>query len=583
MNSKFYLAAAALTMSLAACTNEADLLSQDNQNEASPITFVLDLNEQEGSRNAWFGNGLSSIMWDKDTHLSLFNGGASGAFGTNNAIYKTNEGESDAKLSFSTQSMVLPGQAIMVHPADTMFSMMSGSLYVNSVVNVPAEGDDILHRMPFISEGIEIGTYDKDSNLGAGYGKEYDVKLRQIGSLLQLRFNWTGYNVIEELLAAGTISQGITIDQVSLNRDEKFNSKLAIALADKGTLGSNWGEVDRYNTWNKISLIDVDVPTEQVEQLTSQDYTYETNIVRFMLLPQNHVVNPVGADGKPVFTANENSSIVIDTYYGTLTLDKNSDKVFPANEKTDDNYYYTGTKKGKPAMTVADGLNYIVAFTNLPKNDPTSTFNGEKVGQVINRDVNADLAKLDMSTVHIENEQHLLDVFYVHKALQPEIPVKFTIDGDTSEEFAMSASTVALLNDWNADPTTGKITLSPCIVAGEACTTIRLTGGGEVPEPLFFEGDKVTVILNDEETAWEWTSQNKNMVNILALVNEGTINIAGNSKLGAANPLNYYGITNKGTLNVNGLVKQTSDVNNFGTINIAVGAEYVADATTLWI
>ena len=206
--------------------------------------------------------------------------------------------------------------------------------------------------------------------------------------------------------------------------------------------------------------------------------------------------------------------------------------------------------------------------------DADSKFAGEFVGGHATRHISVDLADLDMSDVCIVNDKHLHDIILVHDALQEGVDVTFRINGDNNGVFEMSMAT---LNMLKARP---EIKIVPCTTAGEACIAIRLTGATEVPAFEFLAALVPTVYLANETTAWTWTGDNKEMKNIDVLVNEGTINIAGGAKFGSKN--DYYDITNKGILNVNGLVKQNgSGVGNFGTINIAVGAEYVTDATTL--
>ena len=592
MKSKFYLAAA-LTMSLAACTNEDVLISQESQNGVSPIAFNLDTNDEIISRNVWGGEYKTTVYWDKDTHLSLFHGGQTGSFGTSNAIYKANAGSSeDGKLSFSTQSMVEEGQAIMVHPADTMFEMSNGSLYVKSVVNVTKEGDSILHRLPFISEGIDIAEYNKDSNHGAGYGKEYDVKLRQIGSLLRLRFNWLQYDKIAELLKAGTITHAITIDKVSLNRPtDKFNTKLSVLLEDKSTgIGTNWSDVDENGTWNMASVVDVENVAEEKETITSADATLDetegTSIVKFMLLPQNYEQNATQTPGTintyPVKRFNDaanDASIVVETYYGTLTLDENTEyDVFPAATKYIDNDPYYPKEEGnlRPAMGVAEGLNSIIAYTNLPKLNVNSTFYNEKVGASMGRDVIANLGELDMSTVHIQNEEHLKNVIYVHEAIQPNTDVRLIIDGNDKNEFVMARDIVDLINKLNADGS-GVITLQPCLnyTGHNECRAIRLTGGGEVPSFNFVKTYYVNVILADGNV-WSWTGGEKAIYKLKNFINEGGLKLVAGAEV-KFNEINGIFI-NKGRINVNGEVKQSVDTENYGTITVKDGAEYYSNA-----
>lgn len=76
-----------------------------------------------------------------------------------NAIYEAKAGSSEKGLEFVTQSMVLPGQAIMVYPSDTIFEYKGEKLYVQ--VAEEQNKEYVLGNIPFISEGINIEAYNK--------------------------------------------------------------------------------------------------------------------------------------------------------------------------------------------------------------------------------------------------------------------------------------------------------------------------------------------------------------------------------------------------------------------------------------
>ena len=586
MKSNFYLAAAALTLSLAACTNEDDLQVQGSSNQISPIKFTLETGEGLGARNYWGDEKERTLVWDESTLLSLLNGGDEGCIGYANAIYKAAEGGAEDKLSFTTQSMVNPGQAIMVHPADTTFEFMNGIL----VAKVPeilkkkttAEDDSILQRVPFVSEGINIAAYNAEKNQGAGYGKEYNIKLRQVATVLDLKFNYNGADAIKELLENEEISQGITIDTVELTRPEGFNTKVAINLNTQSEkVGSEaWSEVagNSIDEWNAASEFGTDQPVAQAGTLKSAYYDANTDIVRFMLLPQKYeeaAANNTPVEGRVAEEAeeeidysgalSEGAQIVLDTYYGTLTLkDKEGVAQFPGKGTKGEEGY-------RPDFNISQGLNYIVWTTNQP--NERGTFVDEVTGKAYGLYVEADLADLDMSTVHIKNNQHLSDVIAVHEALQPEKPVTFIIDGDENDVFEMSTENVKKLAE---NP---EIKLQACRdIQNEECYTIRLTGATEVPAIDFLVTKSVKVILANEATPWTWTGGERKCLTVANLINEGILNVADGAELALTTGGIWQKMINNGTMNIDGEVKQSENIENNGIINIGEGDEYYVNA-----
>lgn len=560
--------AALVAIAMTKCTSEEDL--QVNHSQVSPIKFTVTMDEDGSTRADWGGSNGYTLLWEEGDLMSLFHGAEEGSLASmEDAIYKAAAGNSDRSLEFTTQSMVKEGQAIMVYPADTTFAYLDGGLTVS--IPTVQSSTNVLERIPFMSEGIKINPYDGDKNSGAGYGKNYEIKLKQVATQLTLNTVWTGTakDKIEALVADGTI-EPITLENVVLSQPtNKFNTKLNIQLEDKADLGTNWPDEEdgAYDAWNKLSSVDYKNAVATNAILTSsaavKDDAAGLDKVEFILLPQ-----------KTAVITDENASIVINTYYGSVTVDK------------EDGYAMYALVNGKPypeeKNIVAYGLNEIISKTTVEKSNENSTFFGEQVGAHATRYIDADLATLDMSTVHIKTDKQLHDILAVYGAIKNGEPVKLTIDG-TEGKFSLSMDNVkTLLTEEYKN-----VKLVPCTVKDEACSVIELTQSAgqptdEVPELTFIADNQVNVWLG-ENANWTWTGGKKTFNDFVKMVsNHGTLDVAANAVIADATDAKIR-MQNKGTININaGVVKQELELHNFGEINIAENAEYRANGVAIY-
>lgn len=593
MKSKFYLAAAA-AIAFAACTNEEDLIQQGSSNQGSPISFVIGTDNDAQTRVHWSGYTLA---WDENDLTTLYHGGTTlgSLSGIQNAIYKAEGGtDAEGKLVFKTGNMILPGQAIMVYPADTTFKYTgSGDLTVTIPAEQGIEGAERIHNIPFMSEGINIAAYDITKGQGAGYNKEYNIKMKQIATQYTLVMNWVGdkINVINALKEAGTISQGMSAEKVTLTRPVyMFTTEARILLQTPGTgIGTNWvNEVGTaIDTWNMESYVDKANPVTQESSLSSEEITAATDgksaSAEFLLLPQVEVAPASSVDpASPTIDEDTHSNatqasdeLVIETYYGNIVIDND------AKNDTKEIFSHAATLEDDE-MKLSWAYNWMVLNSHREKAGTTSTFAGEEVGAHGTLNAAIDLKYLDMSVVHIKSNQQLRDMIHVHEALMEGENVTFTIDGNTDGEFEMQSSTVDLLNE---NP---NISIRLCEVAGEECNTIRLTTdvNKDIPsfefllEPVDPSFD-VTVILDETgaDAAWAWKGDAKKMVNVDYVINEGTIAVADGAKI---NVLNINKFTNDGTINIAGKATQNVLTVNNGTININEGAVYRVNAVDFY-
>lgn len=569
MKGKLYAAALA-AIALAACSQDEELTSAKQNNSVSPIAFNVTFGEEPGtSTRAEFGgtNGYT-LMWtaeDKDK-MSLFHGmtdtsvdfedGDVPIAGVQNAVYEAQSGQgAEGALLFTTQSMVQPGYAIMVYPVDTVFNYTNDKgVYIRIPEN---QTEASWKQVPFMSEGLLIAGYDGEKGDGAGYGKDYEIGMKQVGTLFTLKTEWANDDKVKALADAGEIDP-INVTSVALKRPtDKFNTKVQVKLTNAEPNYAD--EVEGRDAWKYVSVVgyeDKEVSASQVNTLTTSAVTgLETS--EFVLLPQEE---------EEETTVHTDATVKIYTRYGSVTIDNKNETMWKKGEET--------TK-----INVADMLNQIVGLT-LNRNT-SGKYANEMVGGHITRYIDADLSQLDMSDVHIKDDKWLHDIILVHDAYQKGQSVVLTIDGGADGVFEMSMNTVEMLQERP------EIGLKACNVSGEACTTIRLMGGGEIPAIDFLEdnvgGLNVGVELAAGETPWTWTGDVRELHKVNLLTNKGIINIAETATVGFTNVSNdFKGVVNEGTINVNGgkttLIGSTGKTNklnvvNNGNITIAENAE----------
>lgn len=584
MKDKFLFAAFA-ALAMTACTSEEDMQVNPTA-QTSPIQFTVSMDDAQ-TRAAWGGNNNYTLQWTAGDQMSLFHGMNLNGYGAvttetslksaENAIYKAAAGSSESGLTFTTQSMVKRGDAIMVYPCDTTFDYKGSNLYVK----IPTVQNDanILGKVPFISEGLIIKDFEegKLDNGTAGYARNYNIKLKQIATLYTLGINYSGdeYKVIEELSNAGEIEPILT-QKVTLNSSSKFNTELEVKVKNRATKG-NWDEIDEQNIWVNESYVDTEAPKAQA---TSLSYVYDEETseksAEFMILPL-----------KSDFAGKATDNIVVDTYYGQVVVNADTEGVMFDK----DSNIIEGDADAKPAIkdgSIEAAYNVIGKLSNYVKGSG-STFTGEQVGVHLTQNVAVDLQNLDMSKVHIKSDKQLHDILTVYEALGFTKAVDLTIDGDVNGRFELSMDNVRTLQSALYY---GKVKLLPCTTTGEKCTTIVLTAGEgktseDVPSIDFLasSSNNIDIALAATDT-WTWNSSNNVLFStkVKNLINEGIFNLDKGDIIANSHSVKNTKMVNNGTINVTGLVKQQMEMTNNGTINIGsegVSAEYRADKTTI--
>lgn len=582
MKDKFLFAAFA-ALAMTACTSEEDMQVNPTA-KTSPIQFTVSMDDAQ-TRADWVGSNNYTLQWTAGDQMSLFHGMNLNSYGAvdaetslkgaENAIYKAAAGSSESGLTFTTQSMVKRGDAIMVYPCDTTFDYKGEKLYVK--IPTVQNSANILGKVPFISEGLIIKDFEEGNMVDgtAGYARNYNIKLKQIATLYTLGINYSGdeYNIIEALSNAGEIAPILT-QKVTLNSTNKFNTELEVKVKNRATKG-NWDEVDEQNIWVNESYVDAENASKTNGSL-SYVYDEETSekSAEFMILPL-----------KSDFAGTATDNIVVDTYYGQVVVNGNTEGVM--FDKAGN--IIEGDAESDPVIkdgSIEAAYNIMGTVSNASKKDQSSTFYGEKVGAHLTQYVAVDLKNLDMSKVHIKSDKQLHDILTVYKALGFTKDVNLTIDGDVKGRFALSMDNVRTLQSaWYY----GKVKLLPCTSTGEKCTTIVLTAGEgktseDVPSIDFLasSSNNIDIALAATDT-WTWNNTNHVLFSakVNNLINEGTFNLDNGDVIANSHSVKNTKMVNNGTINVTGLVKQQMEMTNNGTITIAEGGEYRADNTTI--
>lgn len=583
MKDKFLFAAFA-ALAMTACTSEEDMQVNPTA-QTSPIQFTVSMDDTQTRADWGSDDNKYTLLWTAGDQMSLFHGMNLNSYGAvdaetslkgaENAIYKAAAGSSESGLTFTTQSMVKRGDAIMVYPCDTTFDYKGEKLYVK--IPTVQNSANILGKVPFISEGLIIKDFEEGNMVDgtAGYARNYNIKLKQIATLYTLGINYSGdeYNIIEALSNAGEIAPILT-QKVTLNSTSKFNTELEVKVKNRATKG-NWEEVDEQNIWVNESYVDAEKPSKTSESL-SYVYDEETSekSAEFMILPL-----------KSDFAGKATDNIVVDTYYGQVVVNGNTEGVMLDREGN----IIEGDAEGEPVIkdgSIEAAYNIMGTVSNASKKDQSSTFYGEKVGAHLTQYVAVDLQNLDMSKVHIKSDEQLHDILTVYKALGFTKDVNLTIDGDVKGRFTLSMDNVRTLQSaWYY----GKVKLLPCTSTGEKCTTIVLTAGEgktseDVPSIDFLatSSNNIDIALAATDT-WTWNNTNHVLFSakVNNLINEGTFNLDNGDVIANSHSAKKTKMVNNGTINVTGLVKQQMEMTNNGTITIAEGGEYRADNTTI--
>jgi hypothetical protein len=607
---------------LAACTND-DFQVQNATSvaeETSPVQFEV-INNDALTRASMDGNKIAWSAADGDL-FTLYHGAAGGAgalTGYENATYTATAADGEPAV-LTTPSMIKQGAAIMVWPVDTAFNIEFAD---NLFISIPFDqSEDIENNIPYLSDQFLIGAYDGVKALPntAGYDRKYPVYMRPMASQLIVKADYAGTDAtLAELEEGEDGIEPIRVKNVGLlcdPLDDPFTYKIGVKFTDPGdgsagTIKKQWNDAVANNAWVKIT--DFDLAT-----ITSQGFVLNTEALdgndgcKFLLLPQTPITGGV-----------DDGAVGVNTIYGKVIVasDYDQSSMYTAAEQADAWYRFV-TDPTAPGAIIAEETAAAAAETSGPgagkykvtsevKNGMMQTINGlstythkgdgvvkgEPEGAAATRYVKVLLTHLDMSDLHIDNDKWLRDAARVWQKMGLTT-VTVYLDGDANQEFAISQKTIETINEINAaaalEDTPRSFSVKPCQLTGEKCNTIVITGGGEIQDLLFIEPNgtfRADVALNAGES-WEWNKDENNEYIVYAqtggvksIINRGTLESA---VTGTYKTYNSYAVGDQNnipfvnakgaTWNINsGVLNVQFDVTNYGTVNIAKGAQYRQD------
>ena len=635
MNKKLLFGIMSLA-ALAACSDMNDFESKNIADEAaSPVQFEI-INDNEATRASMDGN---TVVWNANEGdlFTLYHGAdyttPAATTGYQNATYKANANEGGV-ATLTTPSVILPGSAIMVWPVDTTLRIKAAdalTIQIPQVQGGKVNGKEIIqHQIPYVSDVIQILGYAPYTETApatayntAGKDRKYQIYMRPMASQLNLKADYgTTESQIAALYegAAGVdAGEGIdpievtSVDLLTTAAGNKFTTKIPLqfALPTAGQ-GTNWGSVTN-NAWTQVTNFNVGgiLPADQVDKLTTKCLLEENKGCKFLILPQTNIGGTGVTEG----------AVVVNTTYGKVvvapsTFATNKGK-YSTTEIADAWYRITNTAvpaataavysenaattpvasgefagKFKTTADVMHGMAQVIdAFSANTVTSATSKVKGEPTGAQGTRYVKVLLNYLDMTDLHIKNDKQLRDAARVWKKMNLD-DVTVYLDGDANNEFEISQKTIKVINDINASVGGKDFKVQPCKAGGELCNTIVITGGGNIKDLTFIKdngGTKAVVAFKAGET-WKWSTNNTVKVantacGISKFVNRGTFTSDATATINVKNDLATPAWVNMpfenaegATWNISGATLNVQfDVTNYGTVNIAKGAQYRQD------
>ena len=614
MNKKLLFAAMSFA-ALTACSTD-DFESQQQVAEGvSPIQFEVINNDGNITRASMGGTDNNTISWSaKDGDLfTLYFGASSDPYksGYDNATY-TAKAEDGEPATLTTPTMIKEGQAIMYWPVDTTFRINTGD---NLTIKIPVEQVNTADEIPYVSDRITIGAYTgtkhkpADYNT-AGYDRKYPVYMRPMASQLNLKADYAGTDAkIAELYTGDDPIDKIQVTSIDLLTSETggtlFTKEIPVQF---GATNPAWTAVENnaFSAQTQFDVASIVAGTGdgegQTAKLTAKDKCLLPNNVgaKILILPQSNITGGVA-----------NGAVVVNTIYGKVyvaahgvgdskyTVDEAKDAWARYIKQTTHEETYEekagtaeadGENKGKYKTTssIADGMMQTInAFSGFTAPTGTKVIAGEQMGTAVNRYVKVLLTHLDMSDLHVKSDKQLYDVVRVWKKMGLD-DVEVILDGDaTNKEFEISQKTIETINTINA-ASTKKFAVKPCIVEGEKCETIVITGEGDVKDLTFIKKNgtkKADVAFNAGET-WNWKGDVKVTANqINSFINRGTMQNAESATLRVMSSNGTYQQFNVpfenaegATWNITaGTLRVQFNVTNNGTVNISKGAQYLQD------
>lgn len=612
MNKKLLFAAMSLA-ALTACTNDDFEKQQIVAEESSPIQFEV-INDAF-TKASMDGNKIKWSATDGD-QFTLYHGGAAAkaVTGFENATYTASEEEGKAVLK--TPSMIKEGRAIMVWPVDSNFRITPAT--PNISIKIPAELDNVEKNIPYVSDQFNIAAYNKLAPYNtAGLNRAYPVFMRPMASQINLIADYAGTDATLATLYGGDdpIAEIVptTVDLLSTEdgSGDNFTTQINLAFATpSGTIATQWATVAN-NAWESVTGFGA---------VSGDNFKLTTKVIenkktcKFLILPQAAALGAGVTDG----------GIVVNTNYGKVVVANKADADNHKSEYTPgeiaDAWYRYVEDPTKPSANIHASENVPAAketsgegvgkykVTSEPKVgmaqtiDVLSTYTatsgvvkGEPVGAAAKRYVKVLLTHLDMSGLHLDTDKELYDAVRVWDKMGLSSVTVYLDGKGTGKQFTMSQKTIEKINAINAAATGGRyFHVQPCN-AEEVCNEIVITGGGTIQDLTFIvkNGTKQADVVLQTGFNWKWDGSIKvdgaGNTGIKTIINRGTLENGENNVLNTVlddgipyTPTNIkFKNDFSGKWNITaGRIRVQNEVENFGTVTISKGAQYLEDGAS---
>lgn len=484
------LAGAALT----ACTQDDEfVLSNGEADVQSPITFTVNMDE-DMTRAIWDGPNKNILTLEVSDLISMYQGmkhdkivldvndqtknaafyGESYANGRDygNVIFR-GEGDENTAMNLIPLNEVNAGGAFMMYPADTLGfwkkDVSDQQLYVtieSDQKNIKRKGKEYPYStfLPLVTDYMNIKPYTGqiDDNNTAGFGRNYDVRFKQLGALFRLAL------VAKEQAEMKT--KGLTdIEFKSVKIDAKadvFNTKLAVAAIKTESTLKNFENSEGKKLYEKHFVYQTNVntaaPAGTSQYVSTNDIALHDGemAARFVLLPRAY------DDQNPDNILADNAVITIETNYGTVVLvnDASTTPTTPIakhNSKTE-------------VYTIQKGLSEVLNNTYREKTTD-GAYKGAYSGTFMRRTLNFSLKDIELNTT-VKNSAELLNLLEFYNLLEREDVLTIKLRGENNL-FELKPEALTAILDGKliaAD----KIKINGGSVSDNSIQTIILKDGG---------------------------------------------------------------------------------------------------------
>ena len=562
MRKKMYLAALALPLAFASCSQE-DLFegAQNNAQQGTvKATFVVENAAASATRADWADDKMSfvptdkfSLYWlgaGKDADLTY----AEVLSGYTNAVYAQTE-----PGLFQSQSLIFEGKNIAVFPADLAHYSVK-----NIDIKIDAEQTaKTVENLPYISNvlNIQAHTNSQDNNK-PGYEVKVKMAIKQAANVFDMTLNLKNHT---ELLKNPF---NLEVQKVELiaNANAFANEAKVVAVdaepTNKGEIKWKVGNTEhKANTIVKQAEVSAEAATTTLTSKAITKVQDGVYTVRFVVLPTD------------VEDLTEGSEIKVYTNCGTVTL-SSAEAAYPefkddeAGKKAEAEYLKTAgdlfTNKAGNKFAIAEIFETVASYA---KNTSDADFKNEKVGRVVKRSIVVDMAKADLSSVDVENEEQLMRYVTLYNLIKKEDLMTLNLVGK-GNEFTISAATAKAVAELEA-----KVKNVDNIALNNAAkTVIVLSTAGEV-----YSIPELSTAATYKLAAGEWTMNDNatfNQCANIATVKDATLTITGTVKNKVQQEL-AIDLTNAGTLKIGG------DELNVASTIISTGVIEIEDAKIL--